>query len=36
MQKARAIHSDLGCFFAPMLLFSTASGIWQTLYARKS
>ena len=31
MQKARAIHTYLGCFFAPMLLFFAASGIWQTL-----
>jgi hypothetical protein len=31
MQKVPAIHTYLGCFFAPMLLFFTASGIWQTL-----
>jgi len=31
MQKTRIIHLYLGCFFAPMLLFFTVSGIWQTL-----
>jgi len=30
MQKLRRIHLYLGCFFAPMLLFFTVSGIWQT------
>lgn len=31
MQKLRSIHLYLGCIFAPMLLFFTVSGIWQTL-----
>ena len=31
MQKLRRLHLYLGCFFAPMLLFFTVSGIWQTL-----
>jgi hypothetical protein len=31
MQKLRALHLYLGCIFAPMLLFFTISGIWQTL-----
>ncbi len=30
MQKLRSIHSYLGCFFAPLLLFFAVSGIWQT------
>jgi hypothetical protein len=30
MQILRRIHLYLGCFFAPMLLFFTVSGIWQT------
>jgi hypothetical protein len=30
MQKLRALHLYLGCIFAPMLLFFTVSGIWQT------
>jgi hypothetical protein len=31
MQKLRRVHLYLGCFFAPMLLFFTVSGMWQTL-----
>jgi hypothetical protein len=31
VQSLRKIHLYLGCFFAPMLLFFTVSGIWQTL-----
>src|ERR1700761_6693546 len=31
MQKIRALHLYLGCFFAPLLLFFAISGIWQTL-----
>jgi hypothetical protein len=31
MQKLRRLHLYLGCFFAPMLLFFTISGIWQTV-----
>ena len=31
MQKLRSLHLYLGCIFAPMLLFFTVSGIWQTL-----
>ena len=34
MQKLRSIHLYLGCIFAPMLLFFTISGIWQTLGIR--
>jgi hypothetical protein len=30
MQKLRSIHLYLGCLFAPMLLFFSISGIWQT------
>lgn len=30
MQKLRSIHLYLGCLFAPMLLFFSVSGIWQT------
>jgi purine-cytosine permease-like protein len=36
MQKLRSIHLYLGCIFAPMLLFFTTSGIWQTLGIRSS
>jgi hypothetical protein len=36
MQKLRSIHLYLGCIFAPMLLFFTISGIWQTLGLRSS
>jgi hypothetical protein len=31
MQKLRSIHLYLGCIFAPMLLFFSISGIWQTV-----
>ena len=31
MKKLRAIHSYLGCIFAPMLIFFAISGLWQTL-----
>lgn len=31
MQRWRMIHLYLGCVFAPMLLFFTISGLWQTL-----
>ena len=31
MQTWRRLHLYLGCFFAPMLLYFTISGIWQTL-----
>ena len=31
MKKLRQIHLYLGAFFAPILLFFTVSGIWQTL-----
>jgi hypothetical protein len=31
MQKLRSLHLYLGCIFAPMLLFFTISGIWQTV-----
>ena len=31
MQRLRSVHSNLGCIFAPMLLFFAISGIWQTL-----
>ena len=31
MQKLRSLHLYLGCIFAPMLLFFTISGIWQTI-----
>src|SRR4051812_25154577 len=34
MQKLRALHLYLGCFFAPLLLFFAISGIWQTLGIR--
>ncbi len=29
MNKIRRIHLYLGCFFAPMLIFFSISGIWQ-------
>jgi hypothetical protein len=29
-KSLRKLHLYLGCFFAPMLLFFTVSGIWQT------
>ncbi len=31
MTRLRSYHLYLGCIFAPMLLFFTISGIWQTL-----
>ncbi len=31
MTRLRSWHLYLGCIFAPMLLFFTISGIWQTL-----
>jgi hypothetical protein len=34
MQKLRSIHLDLGCIFAPLLLFFVISGVWQTLGLR--
>ncbi len=34
MQRLRSIHLYLGCIFAPLLLFFTVSGIWQTLGIR--
>jgi hypothetical protein len=36
MKTLRSIHLYLGCIFAPMLLFFTISGIWQTLGIRSS
>lgn len=36
MQKLRSIHLYLGCIFAPLLLFFSISGIWQTLRLYKS
>lgn len=30
MKKLRSLHLYLGCIFAPMLLFFTISGFWQT------
>src|SRR4051794_22211702 len=30
MQRLRSIHLYLGCVFAPLLLFFSVSGIWQT------
>lgn len=32
MKKLRALHLYLGCIFAPMMLFFTISGLWQTYY----
>ena len=34
MKNLRSIHLYLGCVFAPLLLFFTLSGIWQTLGLR--
>ena len=34
MQKLRSLHLYLGCIFAPLLLFFSVSGIWQTLGIR--
>ncbi len=34
MKKLRALHLYLGCIFAPMLIFFSVSGIWQTLRLR--
>ncbi len=31
MKRLRSLHLFLGCIFAPLLLFFTISGIWQTL-----
>jgi hypothetical protein len=31
MKRLRLAHLYLGCFFAPMLLFFSVSGIWQVL-----
>lgn len=36
MKKLRLLHLYLGCIFAPMLLFFTVSGIWQTLGIKRS
>ena len=30
MKLLRSLHLYLGCIFAPMLVFMTVSGIWQT------
>jgi hypothetical protein len=30
MKQLRSIHLYLGCIFAPILVFLTVSGIWQT------
>ena len=32
MKKLRSLHLYLGCIFAPMMLFFTVSGLWQTWY----
>jgi hypothetical protein len=32
MKKLRSLHLYLGCIFAPMMLFFTLSGLWQTWY----
>jgi hypothetical protein len=32
MKKLRSLHLYLGCIFAPMMLFFTVSGLWQTYY----
>src|SRR5690242_15516039 len=36
MKKLRLLHLYLGCVFAPMLLFFTITGIWQTLGIRRA
>jgi hypothetical protein len=36
MQKLRSLHLYLGCIFAPLILFFTISGIWQTLGMRSA
>jgi hypothetical protein len=32
MKKLRTLHLYFGCIFAPMMLFFTISGLWQTYY----
>jgi hypothetical protein len=32
MKSLRSLHLYLGCIFAPMMLFFTISGLWQTYY----
>lgn len=32
MKRLRSLHLYLGCIFAPMMLFFTISGLWQTWY----
>lgn len=32
MKQLRSLHLYLGCIFAPMMLFFTISGLWQTWY----
>ena len=32
MKTLRSLHLYLGCIFAPMMLFFTVSGLWQTYY----
>lgn len=36
MKTLRSVHLYLGCVFAPMLVFFSISGIWQTLGIQSS
>lgn len=34
MKKIRLVHLYLGCFFAPLFVYFSVSGVWQTLVNR--